>query len=78
VQALADDRTPFIGFRLDGPGVDSRAWLWGSATADPAERPGLQITFTQAIPEPSVPLLAGFGSAVVSASAWFRRRRATA
>jgi hypothetical protein len=78
IQSLANSRTPFVGFHLEGPANDSNAWVWGSAAADPAERPSLMITFTQAVPEPSVPALVGLGVVALSAASWCRRRWAAA
>jgi hypothetical protein len=81
LQTIANNRAPFVGFRLDGPPGVSDAWLWGSAAPVSAERPQLEITFTPAaaaVAEPSVALLLGVGIVILSGAAWCRRSRAVA
>jgi hypothetical protein len=79
IQSIADHRTMnFVGFHLEGPAVDSEAFIWGLASPDPAEQPRLEITFTGlAVPEPRGALLMGLGLAGPVVLAWWRRRRAT-
>jgi hypothetical protein len=76
IQTLANNKAPFVGFHLEGPTRDSSTTIWGSAAANPAERPNLSITFT--VPEPSSVVLTGLGAAGLGAVAWRRGRRAAA
>jgi hypothetical protein len=80
LQTLANNRAPFVGFRLDGPPGVSEAWIFGSAASDPGERPQLEITFTPAaaVAEPSVAMLLGVGTVILSGFAFCRRNSAEA
>jgi hypothetical protein len=79
IQSIANQAIMrFVGFHLEGPGVDSGASVWGPAAPDPTERPRLEVTFTAgAVPEPPGALLIGLGLAGLAALARWRGRRAT-
>jgi hypothetical protein len=67
----------FVGFHLEGPAGDSGASVWGLGAPDPAERPRLEVSFSEgAVPEPPGALLIGLGLAGVAALARWRDRRA--
>jgi hypothetical protein len=72
IQGLVNNRTPAVGFLLNGPAGDADAWIWGSAAPDPNQRPHLTISFT-AVPEPPAALLMGLG--LVGVLALVRRPR---
>src|SRR5262249_56866858 len=66
----------FVGSPLEGPAGDSGASVWGLGAPDPAERPRLEVTFSDgAVPEPPGALLIGLGLAGMAALArWCDRR----
>jgi hypothetical protein len=70
IQSLVNDRTPFVGFRLDVEGT-SNVNVWDSLAPDPAQRPHLAITFS-ALPEPPSARLMGLGIVGLLAVAWRR------
>jgi hypothetical protein len=76
IQAIANQGTMrFVGFHLEGPSVDSEAWVWGLGAPDPTERPRLEVTFSAAsVPEPPGALLLGLGLVSLSILAWWRTR----
>jgi hypothetical protein len=80
IQTIANRGTmSFVGFHLEGPAGDSGASAWGLGAPDPAERPRLEVTFSEgAVPEPPGALLIGLGLAGVAALARWRDRRAKA
>jgi hypothetical protein len=80
IQTIASRGTmSFVGFHLEGPAGDSGASVWGLGAPDPAERPRLEVTFSEgAVPEPPGALRIGLGLAGVAALARWRDRRAKA
>jgi hypothetical protein len=78
LQTLVNNGTPAVGFHLEGPASDSSASVWGSASADPTERPHLAITFTPAVPEPASLLIMSLGIVGVSVLACCRDKWAAA
>ena len=76
IQSLVNDRTPFVGFRLDVEGA-SNVNVWDSRAPDPAQRPRLEVTFSS-VPEPPGALLMGLGLVGLLAVAWRRSRLAVA
>jgi hypothetical protein len=79
LQSLVNNKTPFVGFHLEGPAAASNAFIWDGGAPNPAALPSLAITFSAAaaVPEPASALLTTLGLVGVAVLASCRFRSAT-